>query len=295
MALSQSSNAHGPPRPPHAPHYDAWMAWLEQAGVAFDVHPGLVRGFDHDGPLIPDTGEVADVVIPGREPLTEHRNASAGIAADHATRLVARCLGTHVDVAGQRVLDLGCGTGILATWMTRLGAASVMATDVLDEAVELTRRTGAANACAIEVVAGDMFDGLPVDTPLFDVVAANLPHKPAARGPGGLPVAQAGGKDGTRLLGAMVRDVPGWLNERGCVVTHIHSLADVSLLRDLGTLGSLELLAWRRRVIQNDEYPELMDELRARWAAGTSFLVPYGERVAMISGVWRWDPARTAR
>ena len=73
---------------------------------------------------------------------------------------------------GARVLDVGCGSGILAIAAAKLGAASVLGVDTDPIAVEATESNAARNGLAgvIRARAGS----LPSAEAPFDVIAANL-------------------------------------------------------------------------------------------------------------------------
>jgi ribosomal protein L11 methyltransferase len=77
----------------------------------------------------------------------------------------AGCLELLVDEVrpGMRVADIGCGSGILAIAAARLGAATVLATDVDPVAVEATAENAAANGVssvvAVELEPGEV--GIP--------------------------------------------------------------------------------------------------------------------------------------
>lgn len=77
---------------------------------------------------------------------------------------------------GDRALDVGTGTGILAVAMARLGAASVLAVDndpdATDNAVETLERNDAADRVALELAAVDAA-WLDARGP-FDLVVANV-------------------------------------------------------------------------------------------------------------------------
>ncbi len=91
---------------------------------------------------------------------------------------------------GDRVLDVGTGSGILALATLKLGAASVLALDVSDVAVEAARANAAANGLAgrldvrhatLEGAAGEPFLPLPPNLATlgaeigeFDLVLANI-------------------------------------------------------------------------------------------------------------------------
>lgn len=73
---------------------------------------------------------------------------------------------------GERVLDVGCGSGILGLCALRLGAAGVLAVDVKPEAVQAARRNAQINAVSdqMQATAAALVD---IDAN-FDVVLANI-------------------------------------------------------------------------------------------------------------------------
>ena len=88
----------------------------------------------------------------------------------HATTRLCLLELQEVLEAGDRVLDVGCGTGILAIAARLLGAGEVEGVDVDGDAVVATRRNAAANGVELTVTLGGVGD---VDVPA-DVVLANL-------------------------------------------------------------------------------------------------------------------------
>ena len=263
----------------------AYLDWLRAAGVALRVSPGLFEGEVHDEALIPDQRTVAPFLVPGMDPITEHRVPDAVIAADHATRILAQVLvQQRARIEGARVIDLACGTATLAVVLHRLGAAQIMATDVSEEAVRCARATLHANGAEARVFAGNMLDAVPGPQSV-DWLIATLPHKPIPEH-ATLCLAQNGGSDGTALFRPLLRVLPQWLDKGGELLCFLHSLPTPELLREMGTLGVLTLYAWRRRVLQKGEYGALEAHFVARAGAGTSYLIQSGDRPVMICGVW---------
>lgn len=79
---------------------------------------------------------------------------------------------------GDRVLDVGTGTGILAIAALKLGAAYATALDIDPEAVEAARENGAANDVLdrLTLFTGDLA-AIADTTAAFDVVTANLDRR----------------------------------------------------------------------------------------------------------------------
>jgi ribosomal protein L11 methyltransferase len=98
-----------------------------------------------------------------------------GTGLHPTTRLCLQALEKVADadgLAGARVLDVGCGSGILAIAAVRLGAAAALGVDTDPIAVEATAANARRNAVArrIRVWAGS----LPSGEGPFEVVLANL-------------------------------------------------------------------------------------------------------------------------
>ncbi|MFW5926291.1 MAG: 50S ribosomal protein L11 methyltransferase [Myxococcota bacterium] len=83
-------------------------------------------------------GEVEVVVDPGW---------AFGSGTHETTRLVLREVDRRVR-GGERVLDLGCGSGILGVAAIKLGAASVRGVDVDEDAIRVARENARANRVA---------------------------------------------------------------------------------------------------------------------------------------------------
>jgi ribosomal protein L11 methyltransferase len=123
---------------------------------AWKAHAGPIRV----GPLlvVPTWFEVVHI-DPG---------TAFGSGSHPSTQL---CLDALVELApGARVLDVGCGSGILSIAALRLGASSAVAIDVASEAIEATRENAARNAVVVDARHAliDDIDGT------FEVVVANI-------------------------------------------------------------------------------------------------------------------------
>ena len=103
-------------------------------------------------------------------------------SGDHeTTRLVLGLLDARV-TGNERVLDVGCGSGILSIAAIRLGASSSIAVDIEEDAVIVTERNAALNGVASSIHASTT--ALAAIHGVFDLVLANietrvLVHMPA--------------------------------------------------------------------------------------------------------------------
>ena len=91
-----------------------------------------------------------------------------GTGSHVSTRLVLQNLESDIR-AGDRVLDYGCGSGILAIVAGKLGAGEITATDIDPQALATTAANAVANGVVLTVAAPE---SLPPET--FDLVLANI-------------------------------------------------------------------------------------------------------------------------
>lgn len=95
-----------------------------------------------------------------------------GAGTHPSTRLLAAWLAEHI-TGGERVLDVGCGSGVLALVAARLAAAEVVGIDIEPAAVSAAEANSWRNG--LDGVAS--FSTAPVDAAelgAFDVVVANI-------------------------------------------------------------------------------------------------------------------------
>ena len=137
--------------------------------------------------------------------------AAFGTGQHETTRLCLAAL-ERWQTAGGRVLDLGCGSGILAVGAARLGATEVLALDIDPDVIAVSNENTAANGVGDRVrsLAGSLGDDWPSelgsDVAFADLVVANISSRAVLRLlPAIVAAAQPGGV--VILSGFLVRDV----------------------------------------------------------------------------------------
>jgi ribosomal protein L11 methyltransferase len=95
-----------------------------------------------------------------------------GTGSHPTTRLILGFLEQHIG-GGERVLDYGCGSGILAIAAAKLGAATVDATDLDPQAVQTTTENAALNQVRVRALAPEAL--APAQ---YDVVVSNILLQP---------------------------------------------------------------------------------------------------------------------
>ncbi|HMS55243.1 MAG TPA: 50S ribosomal protein L11 methyltransferase [Fimbriimonadaceae bacterium] len=89
---------------------------------------------------------------------------------DHPTTRLCLELMQQLDLEGQSVLDVGCGSGVLSIAAKMLGAGRVLGSDIDPLSVEISRENATLNQVELEFLAGDGFVG----DDQWDVVLSNI-------------------------------------------------------------------------------------------------------------------------
>ncbi|NJD04191.1 MAG: 50S ribosomal protein L11 methyltransferase [Ruminiclostridium sp.] len=111
----------------------------------------------------PNAGETVIVLDPGM---------AFGTGTHETTRLCAQMLGKYIK-SGDSVIDLGCGSGILSIISVKLGAEHVLAADIDETAVRVTRRNCEINGVEDKVTAVcSVLDGLVKQK--AEIIVANI-------------------------------------------------------------------------------------------------------------------------
>lgn len=142
------------------PHEDWATEWrrgfgAQRIGSRLLLHPSWE----------PADSQAGDVV------LTIDPENAFGSGDHETTRLVLQVLDERVS-GGERVLDVGCGSGVLSIAAIRLGAASAIGTDIDPDAVLVARRNAELNGAAEH--ARFSTEPLAEISGLYDIVLANI-------------------------------------------------------------------------------------------------------------------------
>lgn len=139
-------------------HLDAWRAWAEpvRAGRRVVLHP-VWRSLGPGDPT-----DICVLIDPGR---------SFGSGSHPSTRLVIAALEEHLR-SGDRVLDVGTGSGVLAVTACLLGASRAVAIDVDPAAASVTLANATRNGVVERIEASAR--PLAEITATFEVVLANI-------------------------------------------------------------------------------------------------------------------------
>ena len=144
--------------------YEDWSVNWKKHFHPREVVPGLLVGPTWEEPELRD-GQKSILIDPGQA-FGTGQHATTVLCLQRITRLARR------HELPQRVLDVGCGTGILALAALLMGAQSALGLDLDPEAVKAARVNAEVNGLADRFEAGQT--GLDQITEQFPLILANL-------------------------------------------------------------------------------------------------------------------------
>jgi D-alanine-D-alanine ligase len=169
---------------------------------------------------------------------------------------------------GERVLELGCGSGLLSIAAAKLGAGRVTATDLDPNALQAARRNALRNGVGerIEFHAGSWYEAISgaslhnIPASRFEVIIATPPQTPGPAPFG----AKYGGPEGTDHLFKILRDASAFLNpDRGRLWLIAISLANPEELwnRLKERFSEVSLIRETDRIFTAGEYEAIQEGL----------------------------------
>ena len=126
--------------------------------------------------VVPEWEQASD---PQRITLRLNPGLTFGTGSHATTRLCLQALDAHIH-GGEKVLDLGCGSGILSIAALRLGAASAFACDIDEKCVDVAYENAALNHITKDTYTvrwGDVLHDQQLRTEMgggYDMVVANI-------------------------------------------------------------------------------------------------------------------------
>lgn len=162
------------------------------------------------------------------------------------------CFPGITDFRGRRILDIGCGSGILACVAALGGASSVVAVDINPLAIENTLYNAKKMKVSSKVDCrlGDVFGPIRKDEE-FDIIFANLPF---TNGEVADALDAAFYDPQLRSLNQYIEELPNWLRvQNSKAFLCFSNLEDNSLQLTAESRG----LGWNQRLVVNEEWIEL--------------------------------------
>jgi ribosomal protein L11 methyltransferase len=128
---------------------------------------------DKDIVIIPDWNKTP---YPNKAIIRIKPGMAFGTGAHPTTQLCLRALKRHVR-SGERLIDVGCGSGILSILCAKLGASYVLGLDIDQDAIESANENLELNQVVdlVEIKQGTVTASPPDE--LFDMAVANLTKK----------------------------------------------------------------------------------------------------------------------
>ncbi len=152
---------------------------------------------------------------------------------------------------GGRILEIGCGSGIVSLVCAQTEGNSVLGVDLNPKAVENSRlnakKNGIANA---EFAEGGLFSAVPGKK--FDAIVFNPPYLPTSgeeKVRGKLNLAFDGGKTGRKVTDRFISQFPEFLKEKGTLLMIESSLSGIEK-----TVKKLEKLGFRAEILEEEKF-----------------------------------------
>jgi ribosomal protein L11 methyltransferase len=169
---------------------------------------------------------------PGDAVVTLDPGMAFGTGQHETTRMCIESLECAM-VAGARVLDVGCGSGILSLAAAKLGGGEVVGVDIDEMCVRVTAENARTNGVEhiVHVARGSLGEAWPfadTSTGQFDVVVANIIARTIVEL--AQPLVDALFQDGRLIVSGVIEEreaeVRAALGAAGARIDHIRSMGD---------------------------------------------------------------------
>ena len=129
-------------------------------------------------------------------------------------------------IPGNRVLEIGCGTGIISIYCARMGR-TVTCCDISQKALECTEKNAIRNRVSLTILNSSLFSNIDGK---FDTIIFNPPYLPVEDRIEGAEQWN-GGTDGFSVIGPFLDKADLFLDNAGSIYIIISSLTDIDALK----------------------------------------------------------------
>lgn len=128
-------------------------------------------------------------------------------------------------IPGNKVLEIGCGTGIISIYCAKMGR-SVTCCDISEAALDCTEKNALRNSVAIDLINSSLFDNIEGR---FNTIIFNPPYLPVEDRIEGAEQWN-GGKDGFDVIRPFLNKAINFLEPDGSIFIILSSLTNIEEL-----------------------------------------------------------------
>ena len=155
-----------------------------------------------------------------------HYERYGGISIEHCSGVYHPAEDTYLVmdnlIPGNRVLEIGCGTGIISIYCARMGR-HVTCCDISQKALECTEKNAIRNRASLQILNSSLFQNVEG---IFDTIIFNPPYLPVEDRMEGAEQ-WSGGNDGFEVITPFLKGAESHLDEAGSIYTIFSSLTDI--------------------------------------------------------------------
>ena len=152
-------------------------------------------------------------------------------------------------VNSERVLEVGCGSGLISAIIRSNTGASILGIDINPFAVKCSKENG------VETIRCDLLGPIKGK---FDIILFNPPYLPTnedERTEGWLNVALDGGNDGREIINRFIKEANDCLEDKGKILLLVSSLSGIEDIK-----SSIQSLGYsvREKVTERFDFEQLV-------------------------------------
>jgi HemK-related putative methylase len=152
-------------------------------------------------------------------------NENVFLPSPHGSKALAEFIKVN---KGDKVIDIGCGTGFLAILSAKKGGF-VKGTDILQEAVNLSNKNALKNKVNVDFRKGDLFS--PFEEEKFDVIIANVPQevlspKIKKKWDKNKIISYSGGETGSEILIRTLEEAKKYMHKKSRLYIVVYAMSN---------------------------------------------------------------------